>query len=111
MGRTATRRQRRNRSWPETLKREIVAASFAPGSSVSVVARRYDVNTNQVFSWRKLFRDGLPHLVLRCEALARPETVGHERHEITRSAAPSALAAVPGDGRLVFPRPMKRIIA
>ena len=44
---------RRNRSWPEALKREIVAASFAPGSSVSKVARQYDVNANQVFGWRK----------------------------------------------------------
>jgi transposase len=48
MGTTATGRPR-NRSWPEALKREIVAASFAPGSSVSVVARQYDVNANQVF--------------------------------------------------------------
>jgi transposase-like protein len=24
-----------------------------PGASVSVVARQYDVNTNQVFSWRR----------------------------------------------------------
>ena len=31
---------RRNRSWPEALKREIVAASYAPGSSVSMVARQ-----------------------------------------------------------------------
>ena len=23
------------------------------------MARRYDVNTNQLFSWRKLYRDGL----------------------------------------------------
>src|ERR1019366_449878 len=42
MGITATGRQR-NRSWPEALKREIFAASFA-GSSVSIVARHYDVN-------------------------------------------------------------------
>lgn len=49
--------RRRNRSWPAALKREIVAASYAPGSSVSVVARRYDVNANQVFAWRKLYRD------------------------------------------------------
>ena len=56
MGTTATGRPR-NRSWPEALKREIVAASFAPGSSVSVVARQYDVNANQVFSWRKRYRD------------------------------------------------------
>jgi transposase len=51
--------RRRNRSWPEPLKREIVAASLEPGASVSVVARRYDVNTNQLFSWRKLYREGL----------------------------------------------------
>jgi transposase len=56
LGITATGR-RRNRSWPEALKREIVAASFAPGASVSTVARHYDVNANQVFSWRKRHRD------------------------------------------------------
>jgi transposase len=49
--------RRRNRAWPEALKREIVAASFAPGSSVSEVARHYDVNANQVFNWRKLYSD------------------------------------------------------
>jgi transposase len=48
---------RRNRSWPEALKREIVAASYAPGASVSKVARHYDVNANQVFGWRKRYRD------------------------------------------------------
>ena len=41
--------------WPEALKREIVAASFASGASVSVVARQYDVNANQVFNWRKRY--------------------------------------------------------
>lgn len=50
--------RRRNRFWPEALKREIVAASFAPGASVSVVARHYDVNANQVFAWRKRFQGG-----------------------------------------------------
>ena len=49
--------RRRNRLWPEALKREIVAASFASGSSVSEVARHYDVNANQVFNWRKLYGD------------------------------------------------------
>jgi transposase len=52
--------RRHNRSWPETLKREIVAASLAPGASVSAVARRYEVNANQLFQWRKLYRDNLP---------------------------------------------------
>src|SRR5437667_12908344 len=70
MGTTATGRPR-NRSWPEALKREIVAASFAPGSSVSIVARQYDVNANQVFNWRKRYSDeprgsavpSAPHLI------------------------------------------------
>ena len=57
---TSANERRRHRSWPEALKREIVAASFAPGSSVSVVAQQYDVNANQVFSWRKRYRDALP---------------------------------------------------
>ena len=47
--------RRTNKRWPEALKREIVAASLAPGSSVSVVARRYDVNANQVFIWRRRY--------------------------------------------------------
>src|SRR5713101_4036048 len=50
--------RRRHRSWPDDLKREIVAASLEPGSSVSLVARRYDVNANQVFAWRKRYRSG-----------------------------------------------------
>jgi transposase len=57
---TSLRERRRHRSWPEALKREIVAASFVPGSSVSVIARRYEVNANQVFGWRKHYRDGVP---------------------------------------------------
>jgi transposase len=47
--------RRRNKRWPDALKREIVAATFEPGASVSVVARQYDVNANQVFSWRRRF--------------------------------------------------------
>jgi len=45
----------RDRSWPEALKREIVAASLEPGSSVSLVARCCDVPANQVFAWRKSY--------------------------------------------------------
>ena len=49
------KRRRRNKRWPAALKREIVAATYLPGSSVSVVARQYDVNANQVFEWRRRF--------------------------------------------------------
>jgi transposase len=78
MGMTATGR-RRNRSWPEALKREIVAASLAPGASVSVVARRYDVNANQVFSWRKRYRDVPTAAAVKAAARLVPVMVTPER--------------------------------
>src|SRR5271169_6771236 len=43
----------KRRQWPEALKRRIVAETLEPGASVSIVARRYDVNANQVFKWRR----------------------------------------------------------
>src|SRR5487761_1521299 len=49
--RSSKRPQRRQ--WPEGLKRRIVAETLAPGASVSVVARRQDVNANQLFKWRR----------------------------------------------------------
>jgi transposase len=55
---TKSKGRRRHRSWPEAVKLEIVAATLAPGSSVSVVARRYDVNANQVFAWCRRYRSG-----------------------------------------------------
>jgi transposase len=51
-----TNKRRRHRAWPESLKREIVAASLVPGASVSRMARRYDVNANQVFAWRRRYQ-------------------------------------------------------
>ena len=51
--------RRRRRTWPDELKREIVAASLDAGASTSVVAQRYNVNANQVFLWRRLYREGL----------------------------------------------------
>jgi transposase len=47
--------KRRNKHWPEALKRQIVAETRLPGASVSVVARRHDVNANQVFKWRRQY--------------------------------------------------------
>ena len=54
-GKRATRRR-----WPEALKRRIVGESLAPGASASVVARRYDVNANQLFRWRREYEAAGP---------------------------------------------------
>ena len=41
------------RRWTEEEKRQIVAQTRIPGMTVAQVARRYDVNTSLVFSWRR----------------------------------------------------------
>ena len=48
--------KKRRRSLEE--RRKIVEESLEPGASVSRVARIHDVNANQVFQWRKLYREG-----------------------------------------------------
>jgi transposase len=48
--------KRRFRSKQE--RRQIVEETLKPGASVSLVARAHDVNANQVFNWRKLYREG-----------------------------------------------------
>jgi transposase len=50
------RRKKRWRTIQE--RREIVEETLLPGASVSRVARRHDVNANQVFHWRKQYREG-----------------------------------------------------
>lgn len=49
-------RKRRFRSRQE--RRAIVEETLRPGASVSQIARAHDVNANQVFRWRKLYREG-----------------------------------------------------
>ena len=69
----------KRRNWPEAFKRQVVAETLEPGSSVSIVARRHDVNTNQLFKWR---RELLPkeqpvvaegNTMLPVEIVAEPE--------------------------------------
>ena len=43
----------KRRQWTRALKRRILAETLEPGASVSIVARRHDVNANQVFRWRR----------------------------------------------------------
>jgi transposase len=43
------------RRWAEEERRRIVAESFERGASVSAVARRYDLNTNPLFTWRRRY--------------------------------------------------------
>ena len=46
-------KQSKRRQYSEALKRQMVAETQVPGASVSIVARRHDVNSNQLFRWRR----------------------------------------------------------
>ena len=50
---TSTIVGRRRRSWTENEKRQIVEESLEPGASIAEVARRHDLNANQLFTWRR----------------------------------------------------------
>ena len=47
------------RRWPDAVKARIVQESFAPGASVSAVARRHGISPQQLTGWRRAARDGL----------------------------------------------------
>lgn len=74
---------RRRRSVEE--KRRIVEETLEAGASVARVARRHAVNANQVFYWRKKYREGrlgismATHLLpVKVEAERRAEAVQGE---------------------------------
>src|SRR5215469_1443882 len=48
----------RRRRWPIGDKQRIVQETLEPGASVARTAQRYAVNANQVFKWRKEYREG-----------------------------------------------------
>src|SRR3569832_2105565 len=86
-----TNKRRRHRAWPESLKREIVAATLLPGASVSRVARRYDVNAHQVFAWRRRYRDGAAE---PAELRLLPVTVTPDQPEGTTPARARAVIEI-----------------
>jgi transposase len=50
---TQRARRPKRRQWTEAFKRQVVAETLEPGASVSIVARRHDLNANQLFKWRR----------------------------------------------------------
>ena len=60
----------KRRQYSEALKRQMVAETQVPGASVSIVARRHDVNSNQLFRWR---RQLLPKTMIESGAMVPVE--------------------------------------
>ena len=59
--------KRRRRSRQE--RRAIVEETLKPGASVARIARAHGINANQVFTWRRLYREGRLEVPAGSEAL------------------------------------------
>ena len=49
---------KRRRSWSVEVKRKIAEESFEGNASVAQLGQKYAVNANQIFHWRKQYREG-----------------------------------------------------
>jgi transposase len=47
-----------HRTYAQGFKQQVIRETLEPGMSVSIVARRHDINANVVFAWRKQYREG-----------------------------------------------------
>lgn len=86
-------------------KRRIVEESLRPGASVARVARTHGINANQVFNWRKQFRDELLGAVTNAEANLVPVMVtADSKSKATSSKPATETDASAGRLRIESPR-------
>ena len=69
----------------EALKRQMVAETLEPGASVSIVARRHDVNTNQLFKWRRELLPKAVPAVVEASAMVPVEIVAERPRQRRRA--------------------------
>ena len=86
---------RTRRRWAIEEKRRITQETFVSGASVARIAQRYALNANQLFQWRKKYREG--RLGSRLTPKLLPVTISDERLAETDkvgSASPVPLGTI-----------------
>ena len=99
----APKKKQRRRTIKE--RRDIVEETLVPGASVARVARRHEVNGNQVFYWRKLYREGQLGITMATPLL--PVKVKTERPTTTAEESGPLLSS--GTMEIQFSRGTLRI--
>ena len=84
-------------------KHRLVEQTLRPGASVARIAREHGVNANQVFSWRKLHREGLLGAKGKAVANLLPVTMTAGTGVTTTVSA--ALSSRAGAGRMWLESP------
>ena len=86
----------RRREWPDETKIAIVAEALVPGTVISHVARRYDINPSQLFGWVKRFRPSAAQMAEGSSLeLPRFATAVVDRAAISDTTPVSAAAPAP----------------
>ena len=67
--------RRPRRWWSEEFKRRVVVEATAPGAWAAAIARRYDLNANLLFNWKR--RYGKSDRFLPVE-ISEPSTSGSD---------------------------------
>ena len=97
---------KRRRRWAIEIKRRIAEESFAGSTSVAQLAQKYAVNANQIFKWRKDYREAGLKNSPSIDLL--PVTVSREA--LVPAAHPRPSGAVPvGTLQIELPRGNLRI--
>lgn len=89
----------RRRRWSLADKRRIVAETLGSGANVSAVARRHELHTGQLFTWRRMAREGLlddsPGAMAAVGFAPVAVSAGSPSHQSNEAASSSS-----GSGRL-----------
>lgn len=88
------------RHFPTAYKRQMVEETFEPNASVSIVARQHDVNANQLFKWRRLYRQGLLDAEAVSAALVPIQVTAPEASGISSAATTEPVAREAQTGEL-----------
>ena len=87
---------RLRRRWTIEEKRRIAQETFLPGTSVAQIAQSYALNANQLFLWRRLWREG--RLGNDAAKKLLPVTITDERlveaAKVVEAASPSPLGTM-----------------
>ncbi len=88
------------RRWAAEEKRRIVEETRAPGASVSVVARRHDINANLLFKWKRLEEAGEPDRSLLVGSEFVPIGIVGRTGDDDRRCSPGCPALQTATGRM-----------
>lgn len=80
----------RRRRWDDDERLRILEEAFSPGACVAHVARRHDISTALIYTWRKKFSQPEPGFV---------EAVVDDGTELTREC-PAVVIELPRGGRV-----------